>query len=90
MKHGDRAQFVYLPEGCVYSVTSEDYKSDGYTVRGEVSSQSLSADANVDLIYYRLRQSIKIGKGKNYTGIGLDADAEWINITKNSSYTVGV
>ena len=90
MKHGDRAQFVYLPEGCVYSVTSEDYKSDGYTVRGEVSSQSLSADANVDLIYYRLRQSIKIGTGKNYTGIGLDADAEWINITKNSSYTVGV
>ena len=90
MKHGDRAQFVYLPEGCVYSVTSKDYKSDGYTVRGEVSSQSLSADANVDLIYYRLRQSIKIGTGKNYTGIGLDADAEWINITKNSSYTVGV
>ena len=90
MKHGDRAQFVYLPEGCVYSVTSEDYKSDGYTVRGEVPSQSLSADANVDLIYYRLRQSIKIGTGKNYTGIGLDADAEWINITKNSSYTVGV
>ena len=90
MKHGDCAQFVYLPEGCVYSVTSEDYKSDGYTVRGEVSSQSLSADANVDLIYYRLRQSIKIGTGKNYTGIGLDADAEWINITKNSSYTVGV
>lgn len=90
MKHDDCAQFVYLPEDCVYSVTSEDYKSDGYTVRGEVSSQSLSADANVDLIYYRLRQSIKIGTGKNYTGIGLDADAEWINITKNSSYTVGV
>ena len=90
MKHGDRAQFVYLPEGCVYSVTSEDYKSDGYTVRGEVSSQSLSANANVDLIYYRLRQSIKIGTGKNYTGIGLDADAEWINITKHSSYTIGV
>lgn len=90
MKHGDCAQFVYLPEGCLYSVTSKDYKSDGYTVRGEVSSQSLSADANVDLIYYRLRQSIKIGTGKNYTGIGLDADAEWINITKHSSYTIGV
>lgn len=90
MKHGDCARFVYLPEDCVYSVTSEDYKSDGYTVRGEVSSQSLSADANVNLIYYHLRQSIKIGKGKNYTGIGLDADAEWINITKHSSYTVGV
>lgn len=90
MKHGDRAQFVYLPEGCVYSVTSKDYKSDGYTVRGEVPSQSLSADTNVDLIYYRLRQSIKIGTGKNYTGIGLDADAEWINITKHSSYTIGV
>lgn len=90
MKHGDSARFVYLSEGCVYSVTSADYKSDGYTVRGEVSSQSLSANANVDLIYYRLRQSIKIGTGKNYTGIGLDAAAEWINITKNSSYTVGV
>lgn len=90
MKHGDCAQIVYLPEGCVYSVTSKDYKSDGYTVRGEVSSQSLSADANVDLIYYRLLQSIKIGTGKNYTGIGLDAYAEWINITKHSSYTVGV
>ncbi len=90
MKHDDCARFVYLPEGCVYSVTSEDYKSDGYTVRGEVSSQSLSANANVDLIYYRIQQSIKIGTGKNYTGIGLDADAEWISITKNSSYTVGV
>lgn len=90
MKHGDCAQFVYLPEDCVYSVTSADYKSDGYTVRGEVSSESLLANANVDLIYYRIRQSIKIGTGKEYTGIGLDADAEWINITKNSSYTVGV
>lgn len=90
MKHGDFARFVYLPEGCVYSVTSEDYGSDGYTVRGEVDSESLSDNANVDLVYYRLTQSIMIGTGKNYTGIGLDADAEWINITKNSSYTVGV
>lgn len=90
MKHGDSARFVYLPEGCVYSVLSESYVSDGYTVRGEVSSQILSGNVNVNLVYYRIMQSVKIGTGKDYSGIGLDIDTEWINITKNSSYTVGV
>ena len=90
MKHGDSADFVFLPESCVYSVSSYDYSGDGYIVRGEVVSQILSAEATVDLKYYHVKQSVIIETGKHYAGIVSDLSPDAIYITGNSSYTVDV
>ena len=90
MKHGDSADFVFLPENCVYSMSSDDYRDDGYIVRGEVVSQILSAEATVDLKYYHVKQSVIIETGKHYAGIVSDLSPDAIYITGNSSYTVDV
>ena len=90
MKHGDSAEFEYLPENCNYSVYSDDYSEDGYSVRGEALHKILSAETTVNLIYYRVEQSVIIAAGRHYVGIvsGLNPDA--ISITKNSSYTIDI
>ena len=90
MKDGDSADFVFLPENCVYSMSSDDYRDDGYIVRGEVVSQFLSAEATVDLKYYYVKQSVMIEAGRHYAGIVSDLSPDAIYITGNSSYTVDV
>ncbi len=90
MKHGDSAEFVFLPENCVYSVCSDDYSDYGYNVRGEAYFHVLSEESTVNLIYYHLKQSVFIEAGKHYEGIVSDITPDAISITRNSSYTVDV
>ena len=90
MKHGDSANFVLLPQNCVYSVFSKDYSDDGYNVRGEVGYQVLLAEATVDMKYYYVKQSVMIEARKHYAGIVSDMNPDAIYITGNSSYTVDV
>ena len=51
MKHNDLATFIYLPENCIYSVDVLDYSNEGYTIIGEVYSQVLVEESNINLIY---------------------------------------
>lgn len=90
MKHGDSAEFVFLPENCVYSVTSDGYSDYGFSVRGEAVSLELSAEATVDLKYYYVKQSVIIESGKHYAGIVSELNPDAIYITGNSSYTIDV
>lgn len=90
MKHGDSANFVFLPENCAYSVNSDDYSDDGYIVRGEAFDKVLSEEETVNLIYYHVTQSVMIAAGKHYAGIVSDMNPDAIYITGNSSYTVDV
>lgn len=90
MKHDDTARFVYLPENCVYSIQSADYSKSGYSVRGEVESQTLLETSLVELIFYKATQYVSIETGKHYEGIVLDEAPEEITITEKSSYTLDV
>ena len=60
MKHDDTARFVYLPENCVYSIQAADYSKNGYSVRGEVESQTLLETSLVELIFYKATQYVSI------------------------------
>lgn len=90
MKHGDSAEFVFLPQNCIYSVYSDDYSDYGYNIRGEAFTQILSEETTVDLKYYHVKQSVIIEAGKHYSGIISDMNPDAISITWNSSYTVDV
>lgn len=90
MKHGDSADFVFLPENCIYSVSSDDYSDYGYNVRGEACDQVLSEEATVNLIYYHVKQSVLIEAGKHYAGIVSGLNPDEISITWDSSYTFDV
>lgn len=90
MKHGDAAKLVFLPENCVYSVLSRDYKDEGFNVRGEVNSGVLKAETAVNLKYYPLSQAVKLEAGKHYAGVISGLSPDRISITRNSSYTLDV
>lgn len=90
LKPGQTANLVFLPENCVYSVLSRDYKDEGFNVRGEVNSGVLKAADTVDLKYYSLSQAVKLEAGKQYAGVISGLSPDLISITKNSSYTLDV
>ena len=85
MKHGDSGTFVFLPENCTYTIQADGVSSEGFSVRGEVTSESLKEETIENLIFYKASQTAIIDDGKHYDGI--DDGKDKITITKNSSYT---
>lgn len=85
MKHGDSGTFVFLPENCTYTIQADGVSSEGFSVRGEVTSKRLTGETTENLIFYKASQSAIIDDGKHYDGIADGKDK--ITITKNSSYT---
>lgn len=98
MKHGDYAEFIYLPEGCQYTIEADDTSSAGFGVKGEVTtnktlirpigSQEEIPVITEHIIFCKASQSALLKDGKHYEGIA-DGEDE-ITITKNSSYTFQV
>ena len=85
MKHSDSGTFVFLPENCTYTIQADGVSSEGFSVRGEVTSESLKEETIENLIFYKASQTAIIDDGKHYDGI--DDGKDKITITKNSSYT---
>ena len=85
MKHGVSGTFVFLPENCTYTIQADGVSSEGFSVRGEVTSESLKEETIENLIFYKASQTAIIDDGKHYDGI--DDGKDKITITKNSSYT---
>lgn len=98
MKHGDYAEFIYLPEGCQYTIEADDTSSAGFGVKGEVTtnktlirpigSQEEIPVITEHIIFYKASQSTLLKDGKHYEGIAAGKDE--ITITQNSSYTFQV
>lgn len=86
LKHGDSGRFVFLPENCTYTIQADGASSEGFSVRGEVSTAEVLTETTTEnLLFYKASQSALLEVGKKYEGITEDGDP--IAITKNSSYT---
>ena len=90
MKHGDSAKLLHLPAGAVYSVIADNSTKSGFSVRGEVSAETLSEHKLVDLFFYKADQFVSFDFGKHYEGILSQQSSQAIIITPKSSYTLGV
>lgn len=90
MKYGESATLMHLPSGTVYSVTADNSTKSGFSVRGEVSEQILTAEKSVDLFFYKVDQFVSFDFGKHYEGILSKQSPLEINITEKSSYTLDV
>lgn len=97
MKHGDYAEFIYLPDGCKYTIEADPTSSADFSVKGEVKTEKTVTKPNGStetipvitehIIFFKASQTALIKDGKHYEGI---AEGEEITITKNSSYTFQV
>lgn len=97
MKHCDYAEFIYLPDGCKYTIEADPESSAGFGIKGEVKTEKTVTKPNGSaetrpvitehIIFFKVSQSALIKDGKHYQGI---TEGEEINITKNSSYTLDV
>lgn len=90
MKHGESATLVHLPANAVYSVIADDSTKSGFSVRGEVSTETLSGHKAVDVFFYKADQFVSFDVGKHYEGILSKQSPLEITITKKSSYTLDV
>lgn len=90
MKHGDSAKLLHLPAGAVYSVTADNSTKSGFSVRGEVPTETLLKEEVVDLFFYKADQFVSFDFGKHYEGILSQQSPQEITITQKSSYTLGV
>ena len=90
MKHGDSATLLHLPAGAVYSVTADNSTKSGFSVRGEVSAETLSEHKLVDLFFYKVDQFVSFDFGRQYQGVLSRQSPLEITITKKSSYTLDV
>ncbi|MGN1467526.1 MAG: hypothetical protein ACI4W1_04385 [Ruminococcus sp.] len=90
MKHGDSATFVHLPANAVYSVIADNSTKSGFSVRGEVPTETLSEHKVVDLFFYKVDQFVSFDFGKHYEGILSKQSPLEIAITEKSSYTLDV
>lgn len=90
MKHSDSATLLHLPAGAVYSVIVGNSTKSGFSVRGEVFSETLSQQKNVDLFFYKVDQFVSFDFGKHYEGILSQQSPQEIAITEKSSYTLDV
>lgn len=98
MKHGDYAEFIYLPVDSKYIIKADPTSSAGFGVKGEVKTEKTltkpigsTEDIPViteHIIFYKASQSALLKDGKHYEGIAAGEDE--ITITKNSSYTFQV
>ena len=75
----------YFKVNCTYTIQADGVSSEGFSVRGEVTSESLKEETIENLIFYKASQTAIIDDGKHYDGI--DDGKDKITITKNSSYT---
>lgn len=91
MKHGDYAEFIYLPVDSKYTIIADETSSAGFGVKGEVKTEKTLTkleDITViteHIIFYKASQSVMLEAGKHYKGISADNDP--ITITKRSSFT---
>ncbi|MGN0551603.1 MAG: hypothetical protein ACI4I4_07160 [Acutalibacteraceae bacterium] len=90
MKKGNSATLLHLPAGAVYSVTADASTKRGFSVRGEITNETLTAVKTVDLFFYKVNQFVSFDYGKHYEGIVSQQSPQEITITKNSSYTLDV
>lgn len=98
MKHGDYAEFIYLPDGCKYTIEADPATSDDFGIKGEVKtakvltrptgSQEAIPVITEHIIFFKTSQSALLDVGKHYAGIAVGKDE--ITITKKSSYTLDV
>lgn len=91
MKHGDYAEFIYLPVDSKYTIIADETSSAGFGVKGEVKTEkTLTKPEDITvitehIIFYKASQSVMLEAGKHYKGISADNDP--ITITKRSSFT---
>lgn len=91
MKHGDSATLFHLPAGAVYSVTADNSTKSGFSVRGEVTAETLALQNKaVDVFFYKADQFVSFDFGKHYEGILSKQSPLEITITEKSSYTLDV
>ena len=97
MKHGDYAEFIYLPVDSKYTIEADTESSVGFGIKGEVTTEKTVAkpdgstvavpELTEHIIFFKVSQSALIQDGKHYQGI---TEGDEITITKNSSYTFQV
>lgn len=97
MKHGDYAEFIYLPVDSKYTIEADPTTGAGFGIKGEVKTEKTVTKPNGSaetipvitehIIFFKASQTALIKDGKHYEGI---AEGEEITITKNSSYTFQV
>ncbi|MDD5796731.1 MAG: hypothetical protein PUD24_07360, partial [Oscillospiraceae bacterium] len=90
MKHGDSATLVHLPANAVCSVIADNSTKSGFSVRGEVPTETLSEHKVVNLFFYKADQFVSFDFGKHYEGILSKQSPLEITITEKSSYTLDV
>ncbi|MGM9644729.1 MAG: hypothetical protein ACI3X1_06550 [Eubacteriales bacterium] len=91
VKNGDSAVFEHLPENCVYSVSVKESSKEGYSVKGEVSTQKFgAADLTIELALKKSKQDSWIAPGKHYQDIFAHIKGDIITITPKSSFTLYV
>lgn len=98
MKHGDYAEFIYLPVDSKYTIEADTESSAGFGIKGEVTTEKTVAkpdgstvavpELTEHIIFFKVSQSALIQDGKHYQGITEGEDE--ITITQNSSYTFQV
>ena len=91
MKHGESATLLHLPAGAVYSVTADNSTKSGFSVRGEVTAETLALQNKVvDVFFYKVDQFVSFDSGRQYEGVVSKQSPLEITITKKSSYTLDV
>lgn len=90
MKHGESATLLHLPAGADYSVIADNSTKSGFSVRGEVSAETLSERKEVDLFFYKVDQFVSFDFGRQYEGVLSRQSPLEITITEKSSYTLDV
>ena len=98
MKHGDYAEFIYLPVDSKYTIEADTESSAGFGIKGEVTTEKTVAkpdgstvavpELTEHIIFFKASQSALLKDGKHYEDIAAGEDE--ITITKNSSYTFQV
>ncbi len=90
MKHDDSATLLHLPAGAVCSIIADNSTKRGFSVRGEVSAETLSEQREVDLFFYKVNQFVSFDFGRQYEGVLSRQSPLSITITEKSSYTLDV
>ena len=87
VNHNSSVKFLHLKANCLYSIEVDKDSKDGFSVMGEMTNQSLTANTIAHLIFYKANQSVYLSHGKYYAGIPQKDHYNEITITPQSSFT---
>ena len=77
LTHGQSIKIIDLPAGAAYSVTEEDYTSEGYITSSTAATGTISTDSTVNAVFVNAKDVGSLQISKSVTGNGRDTEKDF-------------